>query len=144
MPLSFISLSPIGKLNYFENNLQGYMVNNTNICYLLITVIFTEVSCSIMPGIIWFAEYINNNKLELNSLHILYLIVKQFTSLTRSFQSLLQREIIFCLQILAFSITWKKKKIKNLVGFVKKMLLGWNFSIWFTYNNQCAFLVVFF
>lgn len=96
------------------------MVNNTNICHLLITVIFTEVSCSIMPGIIWFAEYINNNKLGLNSLHILYLIVKQLTSLTRSFQSLLQREIIFCLQILAFSITWKKKKIKNLVGFVKK------------------------
>lgn len=30
-------------------------------------MIFTEVSCSIMPGIIWFVVYINNNKLGLNS-----------------------------------------------------------------------------
>lgn len=44
------------------------MVTNTNICHLLIIVIFfTEVSFSVMSRIIWFADCINNNKLGLKS-----------------------------------------------------------------------------
>lgn len=52
MPVPCISLFLIRKLNSFEDNLQGYMVTNTNICHLHIIVIFTEVSSSIIPRII--------------------------------------------------------------------------------------------
>lgn len=67
MPLSFILLFLIRKLNSFEGNLQGYTVINTNVCHLLIIVIFTKVPSPIMPRIIWFADCINNNKLGLKS-----------------------------------------------------------------------------
>lgn len=67
MPLSFIPLSPIRKLNCFEDNLQGYMASNTNICHLLIYYDLYWSFLLFYARNKRFAVYINNNKLGQNS-----------------------------------------------------------------------------